>query len=185
MVVTLLVEDFQAAPLHRLDVVVAGHRGSGACTLLRPQARRFLHFQHERRGVRIKPRLHHTPSLTQPKQLSKSLLRCHRQRSSAIRQATPPHCKQRGNCSEPRSSKPAVTVQRNMGPPCSTSLLGDKPSSSTDPMKVVRNQSNLVTSTELCCKMVQFIEVWLKTIFKVPIRSIVGARCSNVESKNS
>jgi hypothetical protein len=66
---TLLVEDIQAAPLHRLDVVVAGHRGSGACTLLRPQVRRFLHFQHKRRGVRVKLCLHHTPVLAQPEQL--------------------------------------------------------------------------------------------------------------------
>jgi hypothetical protein len=87
----ILVEDVQMAPLQRFDVVIAGHRGSCPRTLLRPQVRRFLHFQHERRGVRVKPCLHHTPGLTQPQQLSKRLLRCHRQRSSATRQATPPH----------------------------------------------------------------------------------------------
>jgi hypothetical protein len=41
----LLVEDIQMPPLHRLDMVVAGHRGSCPSTFLRPQLGRFFHLQ--------------------------------------------------------------------------------------------------------------------------------------------
>ena len=88
----LFVEDIEVAPLHRFNVVVAGHRGSGARTLLRPQFRRLLYLQLKHRS--FKPVLHDAPSLTQTKQLSKLLLKCHRQESSATCQTTPSHRKQ-------------------------------------------------------------------------------------------
>ncbi len=74
----LLVEDVEVPLLHRLDMVVAGHRGPGPSTLLRPQVRRFLHLQQEGRGACLKPSLHDTPCLTKPQELSKRILRCHR-----------------------------------------------------------------------------------------------------------
>jgi hypothetical protein len=90
----LLVEDVEVPPLHRFEMVVTGNLGTGPSTLLRPQVRRFLHLQEESRGTCLKPSTHDTPCLTQPQQLPKRLLRCHRQRSSATRKATPSHWKQ-------------------------------------------------------------------------------------------
>ena len=84
----LLVEDIQMPPLHRLDVVVTGHRGSCPSPFLRPQLGRFLNLQEKCGGLRLKPRLHHPPALPKPQQLSKGLFRCHRSPSSATRQAT-------------------------------------------------------------------------------------------------
>ena len=81
--------DRRTDTLHRLDMVVAGHRGSGARAFPRPQVRRFLHFQQEGRGACLKASLDYTPSLTKPQQLSKHLLRCHRRLSSRRRQAPP------------------------------------------------------------------------------------------------
>ncbi len=85
----LLFKNVEVPPLHRLDMVVAGHRGPGARAFLRPQRGRLLDLQHEGRRTCRKPRLHYTPSLTKPNQLSKSLLRCHRRSSSSGRQAPP------------------------------------------------------------------------------------------------
>jgi hypothetical protein len=42
-------------------VVVAGHRGSSARTLLRPQFRRLLHLQDERRSFKPRPPPHPRP----------------------------------------------------------------------------------------------------------------------------
>ena len=89
----LLVEDIQMPPLHRLDVVVADHRGSCPSTFLRPQLGRFLNLQEKCGGLRLKPRLHYLPALPKPKQLSKGLFRCHRSPSSATRQAPPSYWK--------------------------------------------------------------------------------------------
>ena len=70
-------------PLHRLDMVVAGHRAPGSVALLRPPQRdNLLNLQHEPRGACINSRLDYTPSLTKPQQLSKRLLWCHRPVSS-------------------------------------------------------------------------------------------------------
>ena len=85
----LLVENVEVPPLHRLDMVVAGHRGPGARAFLRPQRGRLLDLQQEGRGTCLKPRLDYTPSLPKPQQLSKRLLRCHRRSSSRGRQAPP------------------------------------------------------------------------------------------------
>ena len=85
----LLVEDVEVPPLHRLDMVVASHRGPGSVALLRPQSSGLLNLQYEDRGTCLKPRLSHTPSFAKPQQLSKRLLRCHRQSSSCGRQAPP------------------------------------------------------------------------------------------------
>jgi hypothetical protein len=100
-----LVEDIQMPPLHRLDVVVAGHRSSCPSTFLRPQLGRFLNLQEKCGGLRLKPRLHHVPTLPKPQQLSKGLLRCHRSPSSATRQAPLPT----GNSEEPvKPDKPRI-----------------------------------------------------------------------------
>jgi hypothetical protein len=85
----LLVEDIQMPSLHRLNMAVAGHRGSCPSTLIRPQLGRFLHLQHKRRSVRLKPSLHRTLGLSQPQQLSKRLLRCHRRSFSCGRDSPP------------------------------------------------------------------------------------------------
>ncbi len=73
----LLVEDVEVPPLHRFDMVVAGHRGPGARAFLRPQRSPLLDLQYEGRGTCLKPRLNHTPDFAKPQQLSKRLLRCH------------------------------------------------------------------------------------------------------------
>ena len=95
----LLVEDVEVPPLHRLDMVVAGHRGPGSGALLRPQLGRLLNLQHEGRRTCLKPRLHHTPGFAKPQQLSKRLLGCHRPASFCGRQAPPDST---GNDEEPR-----------------------------------------------------------------------------------
>ncbi len=94
-----LVEDVEVPPLHRLDMVVAGHRGTGAGALLRPQTIRLLDLQYEGRRTRLKPRLQHTPGFAKPQQLSKRLLGCHRPTSSCGRQAPPDST---GNDEEPQ-----------------------------------------------------------------------------------
>ena len=63
---TLLVADIQMPPLHRLDMVVAGHLSSCPSTFLRPQLGRFLHLQEKCRGLRLKPRLQNPPTLPKP-----------------------------------------------------------------------------------------------------------------------
>ncbi|MSU31890.1 MAG: hypothetical protein EXS25_04360, partial [Pedosphaera sp.] len=50
------------------------------------------------RGLRLKPRLHHSPCLAKPEQLSKGLFRCHRSASSSSCQAPPGFT---GNSEEP------------------------------------------------------------------------------------
>ncbi len=85
----LLVENVEVPPLHRLDMVVAGHRGPGARAFLRPQRGRLFDLQHEGRRTCLKPRLNHTPGFAKPQQLSKRLLGCHRLASSCGRQAPP------------------------------------------------------------------------------------------------
>ncbi len=85
----LLVEDVEVPPLHRFDMVVAGHRGPGARAFLRPQRGRILDLQHEGRRTCLKASLDYTPSLPKPQQLSKRLLRCHRRSSSRGLQAPP------------------------------------------------------------------------------------------------
>ncbi len=87
----LLVRDVEVPPLHRLDMVVAGHRGPGPSTHLRPQVRLFLHPQQEGLGTCLKLNLHDTPCHTKPQQLPKRLLRCHRRSSSCGRQAPAPN----------------------------------------------------------------------------------------------
>jgi hypothetical protein len=83
----LLVQDVKVPPLHRLDMVAAGHRGHGSRAFLRPQGSVVLDLQYEGRRTRHKPLFHHTPSLPKPKQLPKRLLGCHRPASSCGRQA--------------------------------------------------------------------------------------------------
>jgi len=75
------------------DLVVDDQRDSGPRILLRSQFRRFLHLQQNYRGLRLKPRLRHPPTLPKPQQLSKGLFRCHRSPSSTTRQAPPSHWK--------------------------------------------------------------------------------------------
>jgi hypothetical protein len=82
----LLVEDVEVPPLHRLDMVVTGHRGPGSIALLRPQRLRHLDLQHEGRATRLKASLLSTPFLT--KQLSRRLLQCHRLAPSCSHQAS-------------------------------------------------------------------------------------------------
>jgi hypothetical protein len=86
----LLVENVEVAPLHRLDMVVAGHPGPGARAFLRPQRGRLLDLQPEGRGACLKPSLRNTPCLTKPQQQSKRFLRCHRRSSSCGRQVPAP-----------------------------------------------------------------------------------------------
>jgi hypothetical protein len=43
----LLVKNVEVPPLHRLDMVVAGHRGPGARAFFRPQLRPCLNLQQE------------------------------------------------------------------------------------------------------------------------------------------
>ena len=95
---TLLVDDIEMPPLHRLVMVVTGNRGRNLATLLRPQRNRLLQLQHEPRGPCIKPLLDYTPSHPKYQQLSKLLLQRHRRSSSCGRQASLQlHRKQRGN----------------------------------------------------------------------------------------
>ena len=68
------------------DLVVDDQRDSGPRILLRLQFRRFLNLQENYRGLRLKPRLRHPPTLPKPQQLSKGLFRCHRSPSSSTRQ---------------------------------------------------------------------------------------------------
>ena len=62
---------------------------TGPRILLRPQLSRFVHIQHQCRGIRRKPTLQSTPSLPRPEQLSKQLLWCHRSASSSNSQPFP------------------------------------------------------------------------------------------------
>ena len=68
------------------DLVVDDHWDCGPRILLRLQFRRFLNLQENYRGLRLKPRLRHPPTLPKPQQLSKGLFRCHRSPSSSTRQ---------------------------------------------------------------------------------------------------
>ena len=68
------------------DLVVGDHWDSDSRTLLRLQFRRFLNLQENYRGLRLKPRIHHPPTLPKPQQLSKGLFRCHRSASSSTPQ---------------------------------------------------------------------------------------------------
>ncbi len=81
----LLVEEVKVPPLHRLEMVVAGHRGPGSVAILRPQRSRLLDLQYEGRRTCLKPRLQHTPGFAKPQQFSKRLLGCHRPASSCGR----------------------------------------------------------------------------------------------------
>ncbi len=66
-------------PTWRLgDLAVDDHRGVGPRTHLRPQIRRFLFLQHQRRGFRLEPRFQNPTSLPKPDELSKRLIRSHR-----------------------------------------------------------------------------------------------------------
>jgi hypothetical protein len=73
-------------PADLTTLVVDDNWGAGSRTLLRPQLRRFLYLQYQRRGFRLKPRLPSTPSIPKPEELSKRLLRCHSFESSCGRQ---------------------------------------------------------------------------------------------------
>ena len=84
---TFLFKHIQVEPLHRLDMVGADHRGTRAGAFFRPQLGRLPNLKDKCRGLRLKPRINHTPVLPKPQQLSKGLFRCHRQASSATRQA--------------------------------------------------------------------------------------------------
>ena len=85
----LLVEDVQVPPLHRLDMVVAGNRGPGSGSLLRPQRGSLLNLQHEPCGACIKRRLNYSLSTLNPQKLAKRLIRCHRPQSSCRHHASP------------------------------------------------------------------------------------------------
>ena len=86
---TLLNEDVEVPPLHRLDMVVAGDRGPGSSALLRPQRSRLLDRQHEGRRTCLKPRLDYSPRTPKPQQLSKRLFGCHRPGSLCGHQVPP------------------------------------------------------------------------------------------------
>ena len=79
--------DLSRAGRRRLaDLVVGDHWDCGPRTLLRLQFRRFLNLQENYRGIRLKPRIHHPPTLPKPQQLSKGVFRCHRSASSSTPQ---------------------------------------------------------------------------------------------------
>jgi hypothetical protein len=60
----------------RADLLEDNHQGVGPRTHLRPQIRRFLFLQHQRRGFCLKPRFENTTVIPKPQKLSKRLLRC-------------------------------------------------------------------------------------------------------------
>ena len=79
-------EDADLPTCRLADLVVGDHWDCGPRTLLRLQFRRFLNLQENYRGLRLKPRIHHPPTLPKPQQLSKGLFRYHRSASSSTRQ---------------------------------------------------------------------------------------------------
>ena len=79
-------EDADLPTCRLADLVVGDHWDSDSRTLLRLQFRRFLNLQENYRGLRLKPRIHHPPTLPKPQQLSKGLFRCHRSASSSTPQ---------------------------------------------------------------------------------------------------
>jgi len=74
----LLVEDVEMPLVHRLDMVVAGHRGPAPRALFRPQLGRLFDLQYERRGACLHASFDYTPNLPKPQQLSVRVFRCHR-----------------------------------------------------------------------------------------------------------
>jgi hypothetical protein len=60
------VEDVEAPPLHRVAMVVAGHRSPSANAFLRLQIDSLLHGRDELRGIGLEPRFHHSPCLLKP-----------------------------------------------------------------------------------------------------------------------
>ena len=79
-------EDADLPTCRLADLVVGDHWDSDPRTLLRLQFRRFLNLQENYRGIRLKPRIHHPPTLPKPQQLSKGVFRCHRSASSSTPQ---------------------------------------------------------------------------------------------------
>ncbi len=67
------------------NLVVDDNWGAGSRTLLRPQLRRFLYLQYQRRGFRLNLRLQNTTSPPWLEEPSKRLLRCHSFESSCGR----------------------------------------------------------------------------------------------------
>lgn len=82
----LFVVDVTVPPVHRLDMVVANHRGVYPGNLLRLQLGGLFDLKDGRLGACLKPRFHQTPNPPKPQQLSKRFFRCYRPPSSCIGQ---------------------------------------------------------------------------------------------------